>query len=72
MAISTVQDADSGVVQILVTTSQNADTVVPPFIPATTDPIVVTSTKINQAEIAKVSFNVTNGDVFTSACSYEF
>jgi hypothetical protein len=46
--------------EILVTRSENADTVVPPFTVGTTDPVVVTSTKIDQTQPATVEIRVTD------------
>lgn len=56
----TVSDADSGLAEILVTISENADTVVPPFTVGTTDPVVVTATKIDQSQRARVEMRVTD------------
>lgn len=60
-AVTTFQDTGSGIVSIVVTKSENADTVVPPFVVGTTDPIVVTSTKIDQTKRAVISSTVTDG-----------
>ena len=70
-AILTAQD-DSGVVSLVVTRSENADTVVPPFTPGTTEPITVTSTKIDQTKPARIELRVTTalGDV--RACTITF
>jgi hypothetical protein len=46
-ATFTVQDATSGLLEIIVTRSENADTVTLPFIVGTTDPIVLSSTVID-------------------------
>jgi CSLREA domain-containing protein len=49
-AFFTFRDTGSGLASIVVTNSDNADTVTPPFVPGTTDPVIVTSTKINQSQ----------------------
>jgi hypothetical protein len=46
----TFQDTGSGLSTLVVTQSGNADTVVPPFVSGTTDPVVVSSTKIDQSQ----------------------
>jgi Big-like domain-containing protein len=56
----TAQDTGSGLATIQVTTSINADTVVPPFTPGTTSPVVVRGTKINQSSGATVELEVTD------------
>ena len=56
----TVRDAQTGLAEILVTKSENTDTVVPPFTVGSTDPVVVTSTKINQSQRARVEIRVTD------------
>ncbi|HVG10270.1 MAG TPA: hypothetical protein VNM67_21380, partial [Thermoanaerobaculia bacterium] len=50
----TIKDTGSGIAEILITKSENADTVVPPFTVGTTDPIVLSSTKIDQTQRARV------------------
>ncbi len=67
----TVQD-NNGLVDILVTKSENADTVVPPFMPGTTDPVVVNSTKIDQSQQARVEMQVTTSDGSVYHCDYTF
>src|SRR4029079_11523965 len=57
----TFQDTGTGLASIIVTKSENADTVVPPFTVGTNDPVVVTSTKIDQSQPARVEIPV--GDV---------
>src|SRR5215208_2243103 len=57
---TTIQDLESGLAEILVTKSQNADTVVPPFTVGTTDPVVTTSTKIDQTQRARVEVRATD------------
>jgi hypothetical protein len=57
----TIQNTSTGLLAIVVVQSQNADTVVPPFVIATTDAVVVTSTKIDQTQDATVSMLVTSG-----------
>jgi hypothetical protein len=56
----TISDTESGLASILVTRSENADTVVPPFTVGTTDPVVVVSTRINQSQFARVTLTVTD------------
>lgn len=56
----TIQDTGTGIAEILVTRSENADTVVPPFTVGTTDPIVITATKIDQSVKARVETRVTD------------
>jgi hypothetical protein len=58
--IVTFQDTDSGLASIVVTQSDNADTVVPPFAVGTTDPVTVTATKINQSQSAHVAITATD------------
>lgn len=60
-AVTTFQDTGSGLVSLVVTRSENADTVVPPFIPGTTEPVVVTSTKIIQNQSARIEIVATDG-----------
>ena len=63
----TFQDTGPRLAEILVTRSENADTVVPPFTVGTNDPVVVTSTKIDQTQASRIEIRVTNlaGDVRT-------
>jgi hypothetical protein len=56
----TVQDTGTGLAEILVTRSENADTVVPPFTVGTTSPVVISSTKIDQTQRARVEARVTD------------
>ncbi len=56
----TVRDAQNGLAEILVTKSENSDTVVPPFTVGTTDPVIVTATKIDQAKRSRVEMLVTD------------
>jgi hypothetical protein len=56
--IVSVRDTGSGLSQILVTKSENADTVVPPFTPGSTDTVTVTATKINSSQTARVEMQV--------------
>lgn len=60
-AVTTFQDTGSGLVSLVVTRSENADTVVPPFIPGTVEPVVVTSTKIDQTQRARIEIIATDG-----------
>lgn len=56
----TIQDTGSGLAEILVTRSENADTVVPPFTVGTNDPVILSSTKIDQTQRARVEARVTD------------
>ena len=66
----TIQDTGSGLAEILVTASQNADTVVPPFTVGTTDPVVSTSTKIDQTQPMKIEIRVTDLAGNVTFCGY--
>ena len=55
-----VQDTGSGLQSIAVTESNNADTVVPPFTVGTTDPVTITSTKIDQSQGSSLALTVTD------------
>ena len=68
----TVQDTDCGLAEILVVRSANADTVVPPFTVGTTEPVIVTSTKIDQSQPATVEFRTTDLCGNVSTCEYTF
>lgn len=59
-AITTFRDTGSGLASLVVTRSENADTVVPPFTVGTTDPVVVTSTKIDQTRRARIEIRATD------------
>jgi len=63
----TVQ-ASGGLAAVIVTTSANASTPVPPFTPGTTNPVVITSTKINQAAGSHVALQVTGASGGTINC----
>ncbi|HEX9944551.1 MAG TPA: hypothetical protein VGG03_21275 [Thermoanaerobaculia bacterium] len=67
-ATTTFQDTGSGLVSLVVTLSENADTVVPPFIPGTTEPVVVTSTKIDQTKRARIEIRATDGAGNVAIC----
>lgn len=56
----TAEDDESGIASILVTKSTNANTVVPPFTPGTTDPVVVRGTKINNSKSSSIELRVTD------------
>jgi len=56
----TIKDTGTGIAEILVTKSENADTVVPPFTVGTTSPIVLSTTKIDQTQKARVEARVTD------------
>jgi hypothetical protein len=57
----TVQDTGSGLASVLATNKQNVTVVVPPFAVGTTNPLVVTATKVNQA--LRSRFTLTARDV---------
>ena len=67
-----VQDTGLGLVSIVVTQSENADTVVPPFLPGTTDPVTLTSTLIDQTLEGIISFLVTAGSGITETETLRF
>ena len=56
----TIRDVGTGLAEIVVTKSENADTVVPPFTVGTNDPVVLSSTKIDQTQRARVEARVTD------------
>jgi hypothetical protein len=56
----TIKDVGTGLAEILVTKSENADTVVPPFSVGTNDPVVLSATKIDQTQKARVEARVTD------------
>ena len=64
----TLQDVKSVLQTITVLRSVNANTVVPPFPPFTTDPVVVTSTKIDQALGSLVDLKATDGAGNVTTC----
>jgi hypothetical protein len=64
--------AHRGLTEIVVTRSENADTVVPPFNPGTTDPVVVSSTKIDQSMPARVDIETRNQRDVVRPCRYMF
>jgi hypothetical protein len=55
-----VQDSGSGLKSIVVTEHNNANVAVPSFTPATTELLIVTATKINQAKSSQVALQVTD------------
>jgi hypothetical protein len=59
-AVTTFRDTGSGLASLVVTRSENADTVVPPFTVGTTDPVVVTATKIDQTQRARIEIIATD------------
>jgi hypothetical protein len=67
-----VQDTGSGLAQAIVTLSENADTVVPPFIPGTTDAVRLQSTKIDQSHEARVAVEVIDGVGNSAPCLFVF
>jgi hypothetical protein len=67
-AITTFQDTGSGLASLLVTKSENADTVVPPFTVGETGQVVVTSTKIDQSQRARIEIRATDLAGNTAIC----
>lgn len=57
---TTIRDVGTGLAEIVVTKSENADTVVPPFTVGTTDPVVLSATKIDQTQKARIEARVTD------------
>ena len=68
----TFQDTDCGLAELLVIRSENADTVVPPFTVGTTDPVVVSSTKIDQTRPATVEIRTTDVCGNVNTCESTF
>ena len=68
----TVQDTGSGLASLVITRSENADTVAPPFTVGTTDPVVVSSTKIDQTQPARVTLLVTDLAGNVTICDLTF
>ncbi|HKH43928.1 MAG TPA: hypothetical protein VKM72_04615 [Thermoanaerobaculia bacterium] len=56
----TMKDPSTGLAEIVVTRSENADTVVPPFTVGTLDPVVLGSTKIDATKRSRVEARVTD------------
>lgn len=68
-ADATVQDPLSGLADVLVTRAENADVVVPAFTAGTTSPVVVTATKIDQGQRARVGLRVTDVQGNVTRCT---
>lgn len=66
----TVEDDESGLAELVVTRSENADTVVPPFTVGTTDPVVVSSTKIDQTKGMRIELRATDLAGNVTTCNY--
>jgi hypothetical protein len=66
--IQITTQAAGGLAAIVVTDTTNAVTTVPPFTPGTTNPVVITSTKITQAAGAHVALQVTAVSGGTTTC----
>ncbi|MDQ1428137.1 MAG: hypothetical protein QOK39_1613, partial [Acidimicrobiaceae bacterium] len=64
----TAQDTGSGLASVVVTTSANATTSVPAFTVGTTSPVVITSTKTNQAAGSTVALKVTDRSGNVTTC----
>jgi hypothetical protein len=56
----TIKDTGTGLAEILVTKSENADTIVPPFTVGTKDPVVLSTTKIDNTQKSRVEARVTD------------
>lgn len=56
----TARDVDSGVAGIAVLRSDNANTVISPFVPGTNDPIIIRATKIDPTKNSKTRIWVTD------------
>ena len=67
----TIQDTDSGLAEIVVTQSNNADTPGPSFTVGTTDPVTVTATKINQSQPMRVMIRITDRAGNSTICSFD-
>jgi hypothetical protein len=63
---------DFGVVDIEILRSENADTSFPPFPIPTTEPVTVTSTKIDQTRPATVVLRIQNGADGLRRCGVVF
>jgi PEP-CTERM putative exosortase interaction domain len=72
----TVQDTDfgfaTGLASIVVTLSDNLDTVVPPFVVDTLDPVIVTSTQIDQLLPFSVGLTATDTAGHSNSALFEF
>lgn len=68
----TFRDVESGLAELVVTKSENADTVVPPFTVGTTDPVVVSSTKIDQTKMANIEVRATDLAGNVKVCTSDF
>lgn len=67
----TVQDPapGSGLASVQVVLAQNADVVVPPFTAGTTDPVVVTATKISQTQQSRIGLRVSDVQGRATRCT---
>ena len=65
----TVQDVTSGLASIVATAHQNATVSIPPFTVGTTDPVVVTATKIDQSKGSTLRLKVTDVAGQTTLCA---
>ena len=68
--VFTIQDTGSGLAEVLVTRSDNALTAVPPFVPGTTNPVIVSSTRINQTQPMRIEMRITDGAGNVTLCQY--
>ena len=68
----TFRDTTSGLAELLVTKSENADTVIPPFTVGTTDAVVMSSTKIDQTKQANIEIRATDLHGNVSVCEFAF
>lgn len=66
------QDTACGLSALEVLRTDNADTIVPPFTPGTTNPIAVRSTKIDQVQPSQVTIRTIDGCGNVDICEVEF
>ncbi len=67
-----IQAPGDGLTEILITKSENADTVVPPFSPDTTEPVHISSTAIVQLLEANLDFRITTVEGTIGNFSFTF
>jgi len=64
----TMQAESPGLKTIQLTSSTNATVAIPSFVAGTTSPVVVTATKVNQAETSDVAFTISSVSGATASC----
>jgi hypothetical protein len=69
-AVLTFQDTSPASLFLRVTQATNANVIIPSFDPDTADPVVVTATKVDQAQIATVVIRVTLNTDSTSSAKF--